>query len=290
MSKLQYIFSERWAVRRDALRNLVTLIAPCVAVGRLSEAETALAEKHIDVRCYMDDEDDDEDSDESRGRDVPEGSVMIINLSGILYRWTTANLYNMLCDFDADPNVAGVVLVIDGPGGMAGRVAATADKIRGMSKPVATVVAGEMCSAHLWLGTAAGRVFVSSRHCEIGSLGTMCTFTSFKEYFKKEGIEHRDIYSDSSDLKNREYRDLEENGDDTSTKERLAELHRQFAESVAEYRGIKADMSKPIFRGEVVDGETAIREGFADEIGDIDQAVRWVEARRVISQLPEEYR
>lgn len=290
MSRLQYLFSELWSVRRSALNTMVAVVAPCIASGNPSGAEAMLADGKIEALCSSSNAHDSFKPWSPSDSDIPEGTVVVFRLTGMLFRWMTADLSDMMDSAESDEHVAGIILVIDGPGGMAGGVPALAEKIRSMSKPVATVVRGEMCSAHLWLGVSAQRVFVSSRFCEIGSIGSMTTFTSFKEYYSKNGIIERDIYPDTSDLKNREYRDLEENGDDTAVKERLETLHREFVAHVAACRGLEPDITKPHFRGLVMKGNEAVEIGLADQIGGMEDALRWIEAQRVIRDLPEEYR
>lgn len=289
MGRLQTLFSESWAVRRAALDRLMAVITPCITAGNPAAAEAYLSESpQAEIKCMGP---DGTSGDYSAGsEDLPSGTIAVYHLSGMLYRWETADLSEFISDAEANPSIAGVVLVIDGPGGMAGGVPACAQKISSMTKPVATVVAGEMCSAHLWLGTSARRVFVTSEFCEIGSIGAMTSFISYKEFNEKNGIIERDIYPDTSDLKNKDYRDLEENGDDTAVKSRLEKLHRAFATQVAKSRGIEADMELPIFRGEVVDGNAAIEAGLADQMGDIDDALEWVMAQSVINALPDEYK
>ncbi|MCM1296476.1 MAG: S49 family peptidase [Muribaculaceae bacterium] len=288
MNKLQYLFSEQWSVRRDALRTFESIIIPCITSGNPANAEQLFADSHLETQCMAEDitfnkwyADDTE---------LPEGSVIVFRLSGMLYRWETDQLSEMVDAAESNPKVGGIIFSIDGPGGMAGGVPQLAEKIHSLKTPTATVVAGEMCSAHLWLGASADRVFVSSEHCEIGSLGTMTTFTSYKKYYERLGIEERDIYPDTADLKNGEYRLLDEKGDDTAIKERLERLHRTFAEHVAACRGIKADMEDPIFRGAVVSGSEAISKGLADEMGNFETALNWIMARRVIDSLPEEFK
>ena len=288
MNRLQYLFSEYWSVRRDALRTLESIVIPCITSGNPASAEQMFEDSHLQTQCvaggvtfskwYADDV------------ELPDDSIIVFRLSGMLYRWETSELTELLEAAASNPKVAGVLFRIDGPGGMAGGVPALAERIRAMKKPSATVVEGEMCSAHLWIGASADRVFVSSDFCEVGSLGTMTTFTSYKEYYKKLGIEERDIYPDTADLKNSEYRLLDEKGDDTAVKDRLERLHRAFADHVASCRGIKADMDDPIFRGAVVSGKEAISKGLADEIGNFESAVQWLLAQGVINSLPEEFK
>ena len=68
-------------------------------------------------------------------------------------------------------------------------------------------------------GTAAGRTFIASPMCEVGSVGIMLTYQSFKEYFRKQGIDYREIYPDSADLKNYETRAIEKENNEEPIKQ-----------------------------------------------------------------------
>ncbi|MCS2862905.1 hypothetical protein NXW13_00860 [Bacteroides thetaiotaomicron] len=60
---------------------------------------------------------------------------------------------------------------------MVAHVDLAAKRIAESSKPIATYVAGTMGSAHFKLGTAAGRTFIASPMCEVGSMGS-CLLTN----------------------------------------------------------------------------------------------------------------
>ena len=290
MSKLQYLFSEFWSVRRSALSNLVSVVAPCVITGNPTGADAVLSEGKVEALCSSMDPSTPLSRWDLTGDNLPEGSVVALRLTGMLYRWMTSQLSELIDIAEANSNVSGIILMIDGPGGMAGGVPALAEKIASLKTPVATLVTGEMCSAHLWIGTSARRVFAASRYCEVGSVGAMTTFTSYRKYFESNGIENRDIYPDTSDLKNREYRDLEDNGDETAVKQRLEELHRTFVAHVAKCRGMEPDITKEHFRGIMMQADKAMQAGLVDEIGGMDSVLRWLQAQKVIADLPAEYR
>ena len=60
---------------------------------------------------------------------------------------------------------------------------------------------------------------------EIGSCGIIYTYQSFKKYYEELGVELKDIYPDSADLKNKMIRDMEEKQDDSLIKEKLSFYH-----------------------------------------------------------------
>lgn len=198
MDKIQEIFTAPWAIADNDYYRLLSLLVPCVAAGNLDAIEKRLDNNKITAyattpylanRWELDDD------------TLPADSVAVIILEGTLYSWETYRLEKQLRDISDNPKICGAVLWINGPGGMVAHVDLAAKMIAESSKPIATYVAGTMGSAHFWLGTAAGRTFIASPMCEVGSVGIMLTYQSFKEYFRKQGIDYREIYPDSADLK-----------------------------------------------------------------------------------------
>lgn len=273
MERLRQFFCNDWAIQRKELDNVLSLLSPCIMSGNLKAAEDILKEKKITAKAT---------SVPNMARywelddiNLPDNSIAVIRLDGMLYAWETDYLIDFIADAENNPKIAGLLFVIDGPGGHATRVDVAAAAIRDCTKPTATLVTGMMCSAHYWLGTSAGRVFAVSELCTVGSVGAMTEFMSFKNYFKNLGIELRDIYPDTSDLKNEEWRAMEE-GDDSLTKKHLEKLHKLFAEAVAQNIGIPYDPELEIFRGRVFYADEALKAGYIDAIGSLKDALTWI--------------
>jgi ClpP class serine protease len=146
-----------------------------------------------------------------------------------------------------------------------------------------------MASAHFWLGTASDRTFIASPLCEVGSVGVMITYCGFKEYFKQNGIDYREIYPDTADLKNKEIRALEDNNDESLIKARAEKIHKIFSETVARNLGIKYDPALPLFRGEMFSGDEAVELGYIDQFGGLGDAVKWVLATATAQKAEQLY-
>lgn len=210
---------------------------------------------------------------------LPIDSIAVITLSGVLYSWETRWLIRRIEEAVLNPNICGIVFVIDGPGGMVSGLDQAAAAIAGCEKPTATVVVGVMASAHFWLGTSTDRTYITSPLCEVGSVGVVITHYNFREYFKMNGIDYREIYPDTADLKNKEVRALVDNNDESLMKARAEKIHKVFSETVAKNLSIKYDPKLPIFRGEMFDGNEAVEAGYIDQFGGLADAVKWVLAK-----------
>lgn len=282
MKHLQEIITGSWAITPKDFEALSTLLLPCIMQGHLDQAESQL--NRSTLKAYATDPTYLVSRWELDDETLPEGSVAVIELEGVLYSWNTFALERWLLMAEQNEKICGVVLWINGPGGMVAHVDVVASTIQGMTKPVATFVAGIMASAHFWIGTSADRIFVASPLCEVGSVGVMVTWASWKKYFEKNGIDVRDIYPDSADLKNHEYRALEEKGDEDPIKQHLERLHEVFARTVAVNLGVEYDPELPLFRGQIFTGAEALELGYVDEVGTLQDAVTWVLGRATANQ------
>ena len=279
VNRLYHFLTDRWLISGEEHTRLLGVILPALRAGNLRMAADMLADSS--VKCHA-------TTPYLAGRwelgesTLPEGSIAIITLDGPIFSWGTFQLERMLQQAAENPKIIGVVLWINGPGGMATYIDVVARQIHEMQKPVAAYVAGYMLSAHLWLGSAAGRIFIASTLAELGSIGTMGSYLSLREYYKQMGVDLRDIYPDTSDMKNKWFRDIEERNDESLVKSQLENLHLAFAHTVAEYRGIECDMQQQLFRGATFNGEEAIAEGIADQVGTLLDAVQWVVAQSTL--------
>lgn len=278
MNRLQRIFSDNWTIRRHDFESFVSLIMPAIVAGNIEAASAKLNE---DDKCtvkataapYM------AKWYELDDISLPVDSIAVITLTGVLYSWESEWVAKQVEAAELNPNICGIVFVIDGPGGMVSHLDMAAAAVENCKKPTATVVTGIMASAHFWLGTASDRTFIASPLCEVGSVGIVCTHYSFREFFKMNGIDYREIYPDTADLKNKETRVLVENNDESLIKARAEKIHKIFAETVARNLGIEYDPKLPLFRGEMFDGNEAVELGYIDQFGGVDDAVKWVLAK-----------
>ena len=261
--------------------RLLGTILPAVRSGNLKEAAMVLQASTL--KCYattpylV-------GSWEVSDTGIPDGSVAMLVMEGPLYSWETFRLETLLRRIADNDRICGAVLWINGPGGMANYVDVVARQISDFSKPVAAFVAGYMLSAHYWIGSSTGRIFAASPLCEVGSVGTMASYVSMREYYRQAGIDYRDIYPDTSDLKNRWFRDIEDKDDEGMLKSQLEELHKVFCEAVSANRDIAYDASDPFFRGATFSGSEALRLGYIDQLGTLIDAVQWVVAQSAIQE------
>lgn len=278
--------SDSWVARRADLENLFAIILPAVKAGNIEQVEasfnstgcTVMAASPYQAAWY-----------ELTDSALPDDSVAVIRLRGMIYSWTTESLIKFINVAESNSKICGIVLDIDGPGGMISHIPQAARAIERCTKPVAAVCTGTMASAHFWLGTAATRTFVADSVCEVGCVGVVSSLYSFKRFLDQNGIDFWEIYPDSADLKNIEVRKLVDEGDESLVKENAERLNRIFCNAVSKHLNIGYDPKLPLFRGAVFAGEEAVQLGYINEFGGVDEAVIWVLAEATSRKASELY-
>lgn len=269
-------------MRRESYEQLMRLVLEACSTGHIADFERALeAERTCTVMAV------------GKNRLVkpceipstlPEGSIVEVRVKGVLYPWVTEYLTDVVEACRLNESVSGVMFTMNSPGGMTNEIDTLSTLIRNLGKPTVCLVTGMMCSAACWIGTACDKVFLCSPTSEAGSIGVMGTYCNDRKMLEKDGIDYRVIYPDTSDLKNRPTRDIEERDDETLYKNSLQQLHLYFCHRVAEYRGLKYDEKRPLFRGETFTGDKAIAEGLADGYADRRLALNWIEAQPLVRE------
>lgn len=278
MSKLQSILSENWAIRADDYQRLFSILIPSIQSGRLEAVEKHLSANQVKAYAAMPYVADRWELDDAT---LPDDSVAVLVCEGVLYAWETYRLEQFIRQAIANAKIAGIVLFINGPGGMILRVDLLEKLIRESPKPIAAYVTGICASAHFWFASACSRIFISSSMDEVGSVGIIYSYQSFKKYLKEQGIVMEDIYPDGADLKNKATRQMEDEGKSDLIKEKLSFYHNIFSQTIARNLNIKYDPTHPLFRGDTFFADVAIANGYVHQMGTMDDAISYVLSQAV---------
>lgn len=215
---------------------------------------------------------------------IPKNSVAVLTVEGVLYSWETYRLENLIKQALSNSNISGIVLFVNGPGGMILRVDLLEKLIRESAKPIAAYITGVCASAHFWFVSACQRTFISSPMDKVGSVGIIYTYQNFKNYYKELGIEMEDIYPDSADLKNKMIREMDENHNPDLIKKELSFYHNIFSQTIATNLGVAYDPKLPLFRGDTFFAGAAVANGYIDQLGTLEDAIEWVLGTAVAKQ------
>lgn len=171
-----------------------------------------------------------------------------------------------------DPDVKGVLLDIDSPGGQAAGAFDCADMIYrlGEQKPVWALANDLSCSAAMLLASACQRRLVTQTS-RIGSIGVVMAHTSYASLLEQEGIDITLIYSGSHKVDLSETRELPESVR-MDYQQRMDDARMMFAEKVAQYTGLSVDAVMAT-EAAIYDGQAGIDAGLADEMVNAADAV-----------------
>lgn len=263
--------AQAWAMRTDALENLLAI------ANRQHEVTPQALEAY---RAQYADR-----GERLRIRD----DVAILDVQGPLFK--KANLLQeisgatsyaiMARDFQAaldDPQVRGIVLNIDSPGGMANGAdeLATAIAAARGKKPIIAYASGQAASAAYWIASAADKI-VLSEGSEVGSIGVVMAIEDRSGADEKRGVKTVQFVSSSAPNKRPSY-DTEDGR--AVWQRRVDDLEAVFVASVARNRGVSEDTVRKDFgAGGVEIGANAVAKGMADEVGTFESAFVQLTAR-----------
>ena len=171
-----------------------------------------------------------------------------------------------------DPRVDSIRLVIDSPGGYVSGCYETQRVLSRSGKPVIEAVCRtQTCSAAYLLASTAQKILVDN-HSMVGSIGSIITMISDKDFLQKLGFKKMTFVSSVSP-----YKALDPETEDGAARvQRIVnEQGRVFVETVAKLRGVSVEKVLADYgQGDILTGAAAIKAGLADGfISEIEKEV-----------------
>ncbi|MDH5285751.1 MAG: S49 family peptidase [Betaproteobacteria bacterium] len=190
------------------------------------------------------------------------------------------------------PKVAGVLVVINSPGGspvQAGQIHDELKRLRAKhpDKPAHAVVEDMAASGGYYIAAAADRIYVDKASI-VGSIGVIMSGFGFTGAIDKLGVERRVIAAG----KNKAFLDPfqpQKPEDVAHIGKMLNEVHEQFIGVVRDGRGARLKESPDLYSGLVWTGARAIELGLADALGSAHSVARDViQAPELVDFTPDE--
>jgi ClpP class serine protease len=230
---------------------------------------------------------------------IPKGAVAIMRVNGVIQKESDMcnrgldSYENELDFYGTNGNVKGVILEVNSPGGTAqgGDVfAAQLGEFEAKyQKPVAVIIKSLAASAAYGMIAHAPRIFVSSPTAEAGSIGTMATFYDDKDWLEAQGVKEIVVRASESFNKNEPYYQAMQGNTELLQSEILDPLNKAFTASVKKGRRGKIDLKNVVknngitvpeaLSGKVYFGQSIIDAGLADEMGNRDEAYKYIDQR-----------
>lgn len=213
------------------------------------------------------------------------GSIAVIEINGPLMKNDqncgpvgTATIGQWVKQADANPNIDGIILDMDSPGGSADGTESLANIVAGTKKKVVALVNGTVASAAYWIASGADEIIAVGETSIIGSIGTMMSYADFKPILEKAGVRFHQINATDSVDKNKVMNDLlggTEEGYQSYRNTILDPLNNVFTSAVTKNRDGKLDLSKEnVLTGKVYFSKKALKAGLIDKIGTMDTAIQ----------------
>lgn len=171
-----------------------------------------------------------------------------------------------------DPQVKGILLDVDSPGGEAGGVFDLAEQIRaaGEVKPVWAIANDAAFSAAYAIAAAATRILLT-RTAGVGSIGVIALHVDQSVKDAQAGLHYTAIYAGNHKNDFSPHAPLSPDAA-TSLQSEVDRLHGLFLAHVATMRGLSEDIVRDTEAG-LYFGEQAVESGLADGVSTLDQAV-----------------
>ena len=207
-------------------------------------------------------------------------------------RVNAQNFINGLQQAYEYPQVKGIVVAINSPGGSPVQAGQMFDEMRRLrakypDKPMYAVVEELAASGGYYVAVGASRIYVDKASI-VGSIGVIMQGFGLEGVIDKIGVERRVITAGEHKSFLDPFLPMQPD-DEKHIRGMLAEVHQQFIGAVREGRGDRLKETPEIFSGLVWTGTRAIELGLADAIGSVEYVAREViKAEEVVDFTPEE--
>lgn len=178
----------------------------------------------------------------------------------------------MVAQAAADPEIKGILLNIDSPGGFYTGGPELADAVRAadQAKPVVAHTSGMMASLAYWVGSQASAI-VASRSAAVGSIGVYITVYDFSAYLERLGVKVEVFKNTEGSLKA-----LGVMGTSLSDEQRdylRGRAQAGFNEFRKTVRATRPDVKDEAMQGQTFNGSEAKSMGLIDRVGDLNFAL-----------------
>lgn len=214
---------------------------------------------------------------------APKNSVAILPLKGQMFKedtlcsYGTETIASYIREAADHENIISIVLDVDTGGGAVDSVSPILDANKYAKEKVPVVASVEMGASAGYYGISNADLIIPSNNISsaLGSIGVMFSYADIQPYWEKQGYKFHTVYAPESDHKNLPFEELLKGNYDLIKKEMLSPIARQFQKDVRENRKGKVDITvKGILNGRMLFATDAIKHGLADELGNMDHAIK----------------
>ena len=226
---------------------------------------------------------------------IPGKHTALVELRGVIANDEQASAENItrgLRDAFKDKNTAGVILLINSPGGSPVQSGYINDEMKRLRKqhpdiPLYAVVEDVCASGGYYVAAAADKIFVDKASI-IGSIGVLMDGFGFSGALDKLGIERRLLTAGENKGFLDPFSPIEPS-QRAHAERMLNDIHQQFIEVVKAGRGERLKDTPELFSGLVWTGERSVELGLADAMGSANYVAREIiKVEEIVDFTPRE--
>jgi protease IV len=186
---------------------------------------------------------------------------------------SSTDIVKILQHYENDDSIKAFILEIDSNGGGNSGADELRRQIYMMDKPVVSVIHDQALSAGYWVAVATKRIYANALS-NIADLGIV-----FLHYYEDKEGDLRLCEIPSAKYKNMYLDDCQgvDPKDEDMIRKYLAINHASMVEDIAYFRNLSVPFVKNVSDGTIFKGVEAVNNGLIDEIGDTEDAVKWLE-------------
>ena len=198
-----------------------------------------------------------------------------ISVSGVLS--DEYSIADTLLELQTNPNVKGVIVYINSPGGstFAGESLYNELQLLSKEKPLVAQIGAYGASGGYLVALAADHI-IAQRNSITGSIGVAVELIDTGDFLEKVGVNYDSVKS--SPLKDQP--NMFEQASEESIlvlEELVNDTYEWFIEIVAERRSLSIDEARRLGDGRIFNGNQALNFGLIDEIGNGREVLNWID-------------
>lgn len=210
---------------------------------------------------------------------LDKSSLLFLRLEGVIL--DPKEFLENLKKYAKKDQIKGILIQVNSPGGVVGpsqELYAELKRVRTeLKKPIVVSASSLAASGAYYASVAADQIYTNPGSL-IGSIGVIMEFANLEKLYDWAKIQRYVVKTGAYKDSGAEYRPMRE--DEKMLFQSMAnEVLGQFKAAIAEGRKMRPDVVAQYADGRVFTGETAVRLGFADKIGTLE------DARRALGQL-----
>lgn len=217
---------------------------------------------------------------------VSSGDVVVLPIEGVIVSDFSSSpftggfavayeIVDLIEEFGEDEDLAGMVLLINSPGGSPVASDEIGKAIKEFPKPVVAVIKETGASGGYWIASAADHI-IANRMSITGSIGVVGSSFGIEGLLDDYNVTYRRMVAGKYKDAGTPFRDMEPE-EEAMIQKMLDIIHEEFIKEVASNRNMDYDAVKELATGFVYLGSQAKENGLIDELGGMDEAQAWFE-------------